>query len=55
MRLQTTYAGRSNVLQHICTNHNPVYCKENFKFFVSSVIYFEETLLMDNKIVSHYS
>ena len=29
-------------------NHNPVDCKENFKFSVSSVTSFEVALLTDN-------
>ena len=53
VKSETTYVWRSNVLHHIFTNHNPSNSKENYQFFVISVACFEETLLMENKFLSH--
>ena len=47
MKSKTTYVWIDNVLHCIFSEHNPVHCKENVKFSVISVDYFEEALLME--------
>ena len=54
MKYQTTYALRSNMLHHIFAIQNPLHCKQNVKFFVSSVASFEAVLITENKMVSHF-
>ena len=44
-----TYYVYSSILQSIFEILNPVHCRESVNFSVSSVVYFETTLLTDNK------
>ena len=55
VKSKTTHVFSINVLHGILTNHNQVHCKENVKFYVSCVTYFEATLISENNFVLQYS
>ena len=51
IKSQAIYVWHSNILHHIFENNTPVNCKENVKFYVSSVPYLKSTLKNDQNCV----